>query len=142
MKKLLTAVAAIVMMVSIRGGTVKNFDMERANASFRTTITGEVTSPAPEAVLIKNKKEFSAYLSDPSRFFDGRFMFYEKYEGDPAFFENCDLIAIIVKGEAALVSLERGDGVWRVSLEIEEGKHALYFLSVPKEEDITGVELK
>ena len=114
---------------------------ERANASFRTAIGGVVTSPAPEAVLIKDRKEFSVYLSDPSRFFDGRFMFYEKYEGDPAFFENYDLIAIIVKGEAALVSLERGDGVWRVLLEVEEGKHALYFLTVPKDADITGVEL-
>ena len=115
-------------------------NFERANASFRTTITGVVTTPAPEAVLIKSKREFSAYLSDPARFFDGRFMFYEKYEsGD--FFERCDLIAVIVKGEATLVSLERGDGVWRLCLEVNEGTHALYFLSVPKEEAVTGVEL-
>ena len=116
-------------------------DFERVNASFRVAIGGTVTTPAPEAVLIKGRKDFSAYLSDPSRFFDGRFMFYEKYEGNPAFFENYDLIAVIVKGEASLLSLERGDGVWRVSLEVEEGAHALYFLSVPKDADITGVEL-
>ena len=141
MKKFFAAIAVCCSIFFFAGFTMNDVNLERANASFRTTITGEVTAPAPEAVLIKDRKEFSAYLSNPSRFFDGRFMFYEKYEGDPAFFENYDLIAIIVKGEASLVSLERGDGVWRVSLEVEEGRHALYFLSVPKDAAITGVEL-
>ena len=115
-------------------------NFERANASFRVAIGGVVTTPAPEAVLIKNKGEFSAYLSNPTRFFDGRFMFYEKYDGDPTFFEQNDLIAVIVKGEASLLALERGEDAWRLSLDVKEGPHALYFLTVPKD-SLTKVEL-
>ena len=115
-------------------------NFERVNASFRADFTGRVVTQAPEAVLIKNQSEFSAYLSDPSRFFDGRFMRYEPYEGGD-YFTKYDLAAIVVQGEAELVSLERGDGEWLVSLEVKEGKHALYFLTVPKEADITSVRL-
>lgn len=118
---------------------MNEFTLERVNASFRIPIGGVVTTPAPEAVLLKNRGEFSAYLSS-TRFFDGRFMVYEEIE-NATFFEGHDLIAIIVKGEASLVSLERGDGVWRLAIDVKEGTHALYFLSVPKENDITKVEL-
>ena len=112
----------------------------RANASFRVALGGAITTPAPEAVLLKTREEFSAYLSNPTRFFDGRFMLYEQFEND-SFFEEHDLAAIIVKGEAALVSLERGDTVWKIALDVTDGGHALYFLTLPKEAAITGVEL-
>ena len=115
-------------------------NFERVNASFRVAIGGVVTTPAPEAVLIKDQKSFSAYLSSPMRFFDGRFMFYEKYEGASGFFEEHDLIAVIVKGEASLISLELGEEAWLLRLEVTEGAHALYFLPVPKE-NLTKVEL-
>ena len=163
---------------------MNDFTLERVNASFRIPIGGVVTTPAPEAVLIKNRGEFSAYLSSPERFFDGRFMLYEAYEND-TFFEEHDLIAIIVRGEATLVSLERGDEAWRLCVEVKNnrsqegprkvfevkisregeaqaleksgcptgvrlqgspcgdekgGAHALYFLAVSKEKDITKVE--
>ena len=117
---------------------MNEFTLERANASFRVALGGVVTTPAPEAVLIKSRGEFSAYLSNPMRFFDGRFMLYEQYEND-TFFEEHDLIAIIVKGEASLVSLERGDDAWQIALDVKEGPHVLYFLAVSKEKDITKV---
>lgn len=122
------------------GFTMKEGNFERVNGSFRADFTGRVMTTAPEAVLIKDRTGFAAYLSNPMRFFDGRFMRYENYEGNN-FFEKYDLVAIIVQGEAALVSFERGGGEWLVSLEVEEGRHALYFLTVPKDDAMTGARL-
>ena len=137
--KLLFAAALAVSMI-FYGGT-SEMEMEKVNGSFLRTLSGEITTPAPYTALIKDRAEFSRFLSDRRLFFDGRFAFYEKYEGGN-FFEEHDLIAVIVKGEHELKSLEQDGNTWLVALKHLEGEnHTMYFINVEKIDGMTDSKI-
>lgn len=117
-----------------------NYEMERMNGSFVSDVSG-ITTPAPYVTLIKDRSAFSHFLSDRTLFFDGRFAFYNKYESKE-YYEEHDLIAVIVRGEHELKSLEKVGDIWEVSLTHMSGDgHAMYFITAPKEQEITGAEI-
>ena len=116
-------------------------EMEQVSGSFLRTLSGEIVTPAPYTALIKDRAEFSRFLSDRRLFFDGRFAFYEKYEGGN-FFEEHDLIAVIVRGEHELKSLERDGNTWLVGLSHLDGEnHTMYFITAPKIDGMTDSKI-
>ena len=137
--KLLFAAALAVGMI-FYGGTSK-MEMEKVNGSFLRTLSGEITTPAPYAALIHDRGEFSRFLSDRRLFFDGRFAFYGKYERGN-FFEEHDLIAVIVRGEHELKSLEQDGNTWSVALSHLDGEnHTMYFITVEKIDGMAGATI-
>lgn len=116
------------------GDPMTEYPLQRANASFPPAV-GRVNAPEREIALLTSRGEFSAYLADPFRFFDGRFAYYEEFEGeDGAFFREHDLIAVIVRGRAERAACALADGIWQVKLfGFSPDPHpALYWISVPK----------
>lgn len=111
--------------------------MEQIHASFRADIFGgEVRETAR---ILHTHSDFARFLSDPELFFDGRFAFYERYEtGD--FFARSDLLAVVALGDRELVSCERQEGKWRVTLKGTKGDARLYLITVEKS-DADGVEI-
>lgn len=135
MKKLLIAAMALMIFPTVGLRYDMKIPLQRAHASFRTDFTGRTHAPEREAVLLTTHAEFSGYLSDPMRFFDGRFGFYEEYEGNNgAFFGKSDLVAVIVWGECTHAECTRKEGIWQVRLLplAPSSAPALYFLPVPK----------
>ena len=110
------------------------YEVRHAHASFHTDFAGRISAPEREIVLIGNRGEFSAYLGDPVRFFDGRFAYYEEYERDEgAFFADSDLIAVIIRGEIGHAFLELDGDVWKVRLDYAPlARPTLSFIPVPK----------
>ncbi len=116
--------------------------MNKAMGSFLYDRAGEIVTPAPYVRLLKNRGDFSGFLSDGSLFFDGRFAFYPEYERGN-FFERQELVALILRGEHELLSLEDGGEHWELSLKHTDGdKHTLYFVPVPKDERKIGAIIK
>lgn len=116
--------------------------MDKAMGSFLYDDKGEIITPAPYVRLLKDRRDFTLFLSDGTLFFDGRFAFYEKYErGD--FFKDNDLVALILRGEHELVSVTDAGARWEIAVKHTKGEeHALYFIPVPKDESKREAVLK
>ena len=118
-----------------------DMEMVRVNTSYAMDLAGNVETPAPTVRLIKSKAEFTRFLQDRTLFFDGRFAFYGEYEGAD-YYEKHDLVALILRGEHTLSSVEKSDGEYQIAL-IKTGGEELvtYFLTLPKDVSVTGARL-